>query len=141
MKKNIALISIAFLTLFAHNFATAQSSFSQAVKTCETYSKEGIINHNSEAFNLLITLKQNKKNDKCIYKEKIYQDKDYQMLTCEFKQKHLGFISESMDKFGKIYYKEIAKNPIFEAKLTTNAEVFQKYLADPEICKITYSKK
>ena len=35
---------------------------------------------------------------------------------------------------------ELDKNKIFEAKLTTNYEVFQKYLSNPNTCEITYSK-
>ena len=77
----------------------------------------------------------------CIYKEKIFQGKNYQLLTCEFTQNELNYISNSMQRFNDTFRVQIAKNRIFEAKLTTNGEVFQKYLANPSYCKITHSKK
>ncbi|MBR5303656.1 MAG: hypothetical protein IKU37_02385 [Candidatus Gastranaerophilales bacterium] len=140
MKKSFLIMISALLFVLSIYSAYAQSNFSQAIKTCENYSKNGSIKHNGEIFNLQITLTK-AKNDKCIYREKIHQDKKHQTLTCEFKQIQQDFISDSMSRFNKIFEKEIAKNDIFEAKLTTNAEVFQKYLVDPQYCKITYSKK
>ena len=75
------------------------------------------------------------------YKEKIYQGREYQMLTCNFDEGQLPFMSKSMEKFSETFKKQLAKNPIFEAKMTTNGEVFQKYLANPKYCTITHSKK
>ena len=63
------------------------------------------------------------------------------MLTCEFNQTQQDFIANSMTRFSDMFKKQIEKNRIFEAKLTTNGEVFQKYLANPQYCKITHSKK
>lgn len=140
MRKRVLITISATLFIFSAFIANAQISFPQAIKTCENYSKEGSISHNGEVFNLLITLSK-ARNNKCIYKEKIYQNKEFQMLTCEFNQTQQDFISDSMNNFNEKFKKEIAKNNIFEAKLTTNAEVFQKYLADPQYCEITYSKK
>lgn len=131
---------LASLVLITNNTALAQLPFSEAVATCETYSQEGSIEHSGETFDLLITLNKSKGGG-CIYKEKIYQNKNYQMLTCEFNKNQLSYISNSMKKFSKEFEKQIAKNKIFEAKLTTNGEVFQKYLANPNYCKITHSKK
>lgn len=139
--KKIAILSV--LTLFTFLFfncgAQIQNSFPQAIATCENYSKQGSIAHNNEIFNLLITL--DKKGDKCVYKEKIYQNKDYQMLTCNFEQSQLEFLSKSMQEYNTTFKKQILKNDIFEAKMTTNGEIFQKYLIDPKYCKITHSKK
>lgn len=140
MKKILSFTLIAVLTLVLSIKTIAQSTFSKAIKTCESYSQDGSIMHNGEKFNVLITLDK-AKNDKCIYKEKIYQDKKYQMLTCEFNQTQQDFIADSMTRFNDMFKKEIAKNRIFEAKLTTNGEVFQKYLVNPQYCKITHSKK
>ena len=63
------------------------------------------------------------------------------MLTCNFDKDQLLFMSDSMEKYSGIFKKELAKNKIFEAKMTTNGEVFQKYLANPKYCRITTSKK
>lgn len=138
--KKIFLALTVFLFTSLILVANAQIQFYEAIKNCQEYKKDGSITRQAETFNILITLNK-AKGDKCIYKEKIYQNKEYQMLTCEFKQHHQDFISDSMKNFNNKYKNEISKNSIFEAKLTTNVEVFQKYLVDPAICNITYSKK
>ena len=138
MKKIFLITTIAFLIATTF-YANAQSNFIQAIKNCENYSKSGSITRNGETFNLLITLEKTK-NNKCIYKEGIYQNKNSQVLTCHFNQTQQDFIAKSMYNFTEKYKQEIAKNDIFEAKLTTNVEVLQNYLANPEICTITQSK-
>ena len=139
--KKILIIGFVFLTLISTIFCSisiAQTEFSKALRTCETYRQDGSITHNGEVFDLTITL--DKSRNKCVYKEKIYQGKKYQMLTCNFENGQLPAIADSMEKFTNFYKKEIAKNKIFEAKMTTNGEVFQKYLANPKYCTITHSK-
>lgn len=140
MKKNfiITFVFVAFISLIFCGVSIAQTDFSKALRTCETYRQDGSITHNGEVFNLTITL--DKSRNKCVYKEKIYQGKKYQMLTCNFDSGQLPAMADSMDKFTNYYKKEIAKNKIFEAKMTTNGEVFQKYLANPKYCTITHSK-
>lgn len=139
--KKILIIGFVFLTLISTIFCSisiAQTEFSKALRTCETYRQDGSITHNGEVFDLTITL--DKSRNKCVYKEKIHQGKKYQMLTCNFENGQLPAIADSMEKFTDFYKKEIAKNKIFEAKMTTNGEVFQKYLANPKYCTITHSK-
>ena len=140
--KNLSLFLLLITVLFALTTEKnlAKSKFSQALKNCETYSQKGSITHNNEVFNISITLNKTFLN-KCVYKEKIYQDNNYQMLTCTFKQNQLDYISDSMSRFYETFRVQISKNPIFEAKLTTNGEIFQKYLIDQKYCKITHSKK
>mgnify|MGYP003518574584 FL=1 len=50
-------------------------------------------------------------------------------------------MSSSMEKFNSEFKKQIAKNKIFEAKMTSNGEIFNKYLANPQFCTITHSKQ
>ncbi len=141
MKKIFLVLSLLLLictTVFASAFP--KTNFSKAILNCDTYRQEGSVKHNNEVFNILITLKKNF-NNSCTYKEKIYQDDDYMLLTCTFKKGQMEFISNSMDRFYAELHNEINKNPIFEAKLTTNGEVFQKYLVNKDICQITHSKK
>lgn len=138
--KKFAIIALSLLIAgFISLKAYALLTFPQALATCEKYSKEGSIQYKNETFNLSISL--NKSKNKCVYKEKIYQDIGYQMLTCNFEKSQLDFLSKSMEEYNKAFRKEIAKNPIFEAKMTTNGQIFQKYLIDPQYCKITHSKK
>ena len=118
--------------------AYAKTKFASSMSTCQEYYQDGSIKHQNEFFNLTITLKP--KGDKCIYKEKIYQGEYYQMLTCKFNKQQQAFISDSMDRFYNAFKTQINKNPIFEAKLTSNAEVFQRYLVDQQYCEITHSK-
>ena len=141
MKKiSFLIILTVFCTVSGCYTAFAmQTNFSKALKTCEKFSQTGSIEKNNEVFNLLITLEK-AKNGKCVYKEKIYQGKEYQMLTCNFDEGQLPFMSSSMEKYSEIFKKELAKNNIYEAKLTSNGEVFQKYLANPKYCIITHSK-
>ena len=141
MKKALFfIISIICTTLGICSVYAMQTKFSKALLTCENFSQTGSIERNNEVFNILVTLEKTK-NGKCIYKEKIYQGKEYQMLTCNFNEGQLPFMSKSMEKYSEIFKKQLAKNPIFEAKMTTNGEIFQKYLANPEYCSITHSKK
>ena len=42
----------------------------------------------------------------------------------------------ALDKFTKAYEKFIAKNRIHEAKLTNNAEIFEKYLINQKYCNV-----
>ena len=142
MKKffiNIALVLMTFVAI--NQIACAQLPFAQAIATCEEYNQEGTIEFSGEAFNLTITLNKAKKGDKCIYKEKIHQNKSYQMLTCQFSKNQLSALSNSMTRFNQEFKKQIDKNRIFEAKMTTNGEIFQKYLVNPNYCNITHSKK
>ena len=139
MKKILFLFIIfSFICSFGVAFAM-QTNFSRALSTCENYSQHGSIAHEGEIFNILVTLE--KKADKCVYKEKIYQGKEYQMLTCHFDKEQLPAMTKSMEKYSELFKKELAKNKIFEAKMTTNGEVFNKYLANPKYCQITHSKK
>ena len=141
MKKIFISVALAILAISPlKSSAEAYLNFPSAVATCEKYSQEGAIEYGNEYFNLLITLEK-KKGDTCIYKEKIYQGRNYQLLTCKFSPTELSYISNSMQRFNDTFKTQIAKNRIFEAKLTTNGEVFQKYLANPNYCKITHSKK
>jgi hypothetical protein len=89
---------------------------------------------------VLITLEKGKKN-KCIYKEKIYQGGNFHLLSCKFDSQDLANISSSMKKYNEVFRKQIAKNYIFSAKMTSNGEIFQTYLANPQYCEITNSKQ
>lgn len=137
MKKS--LLVLLFMTFCLTNISIA-AEFPQALKTCEKFSQVGSASYNNEIFNISITLDK-AKNGKCVYKEKIYQGKDYQMLTCNFDSGQLPALSASMETYNNKYKKEISKNKIFEAKMTTNADVFQKFLSNPKYCTITHSKK
>ncbi len=142
MKKILTLLILLLLSAFIYTEVSANGilSFSTAVKTCEKYAKSEDIERNGEIFNISVVLEKNK-NNKCTYKEKISQGSDWELLTCNFEQGQLNFISNSMLKFSQTFAKQIAKEPIFEAKMTTNGEIFQKYLANPKYCTITHSKK
>lgn len=126
------------LMLFCITSATAQNTFTQSLRTCEKYSQLGGVNHQGEFYNILITLEKTKKA--CVYKEKIYQNSGYQMLTCNFQMGQLSALADSMDKFTTAYAKPIAKNKIYEAKLTSNGEIFEQYLINPKYCQVTKSK-
>ena len=138
--KKFAFLSIifCFLACNASTFASGVK-FYDALKTCETFEQLGAIPYKSEVFDLKINIE--KKRDKCVYTEKISQGKDYHMMTCNFKMEELEYLSNSMRRFAEAYAKEMEKNRIFEAKMTTNADIYNKYLADPKYCKITNSLK
>lgn len=141
MKKiSLLLLFFCFIFLGMYSKLNAQSTFYQALKTCENYKQEGVVEHDREFFTIQVTL-QKARNNKCVYSEKISQGKDYQTLTCNFDMAQLPFLSDSMERFNNTFKTEIAKNRIFEAKMTTNGEIFQKYLIDKKYCQITHSKK
>lgn len=138
-KTTLYVLSLALLFFVSAVKANAQTEFIKAISTCEKYSQDGSITRNGETFDILITLNK-ARNGECIYKEKIYQGKESQTLNCTFNKNQLEFIKNSMTEFTKTFSKQISKNRIFEAKLTTNGEVFQKYLVNPNYCNITTSK-
>ncbi len=137
MKKlltGLFMVSVVFLS----GISNAENSFTTALKTCAKYSQQGGAMHSGQYYNILITLDKNRNN--CVYKEKIYQDSGYQMLTCNFKKSDLEYLSGSMSNFTTVYKDQVDKNKIYEAKLTNNFEIFEKYLINPKYCKITMSK-
>ena len=126
------LTALLFFSFCAN--CLAQNSFSKALETCEEYILNGTGNAGNDIYDISISLKP--KGKVCVYKEKIYQGKDVRTLNCEFEKNQLGFISESMRRYNETYKREIAMNPIFEAKMTSNTEIFQKYLMNPSYCKM-----
>ncbi len=140
MKKScLFVIFIAVFCIFGIACAKEELTFPQALKTCETYSQNGSAAHQNTTFNLNISLE--KKANKCVYKEKISLGKEYELLTCNFSMSDLEAMSKYMQDYNNVFKNEIAKNKIFGAKMTSNALVFQKYIADPKNCQITHSKK
>lgn len=137
MKKNLLFIFIAstlFLGLF--NIAFAQTNFTKALSTCEEYSQKGIIVHQNEAYTVQVTLQKGKK-DNCVYKEKITIGQNIHLLTCTFNKMQTDNIAKTMNEFSEKYKTHMIKNPIFEAKLSTNAEIFQAYLTNHNYCQIS----
>jgi len=132
----LAFIFALFIMQTAPLFA--ETEFVKALRNCEKYSQLGGVEYEHTYYNILVTLEKNKKM--CTYKEKIYRDTGYQLLTCNFDMGLMNGIADSMDRFTNAYKKEMAKNKIFEAKLTLCAEVFENYLINGKYCKITSSK-
>ena len=136
MKKLFLYALILFVSTISISYA--EGSFTNSLRTCEKYSQLGGVSMGVEYYNILITLDKSKK--KCNYKEKIYQASGYQMLSCTFDMEQLPLLADSMDRFNTAYKKQVEKNKIYEAKLTNNAEIFEKFLINPKYCQITQSK-
>ena len=136
MKKILFLLA---MFLFGTLQAYCETDFINALNTCASFTQTGAIPYGGQVFNIMITLQKSK--GKCLYKEKIYQDIGYEQLACSFDNNQLKFISDSMKEFTETFKKEISKNKIFEAKLSSNGVVFQKYLVEPKYCQITHFKK
>lgn len=136
MKKNLFIIPIIGLVFTINNSVFAETAFSRAIATCDEYSQSGIIVQQNEAYSINVSLKKGKK-DKCIYKEQISIGKNVHTLTCNFNQNQTKDISQSMSEFSQRFKSQMQKNPIFESKLSTNSEIFQKYLVDPQYCVIS----
>ena len=138
MKKSLFVVFFIFCIFsFTLIKVSAQSPFPQALKTCETYSQTGGVSYEGNFYNISIDLEKTKKG--CTYKEKISQGKGYQVLVCNFDQETLPLLADSMDRYNKAFQKEISKNKIFEAKMTTNGEIFQNYLINPKFCQVLTS--
>ena len=138
MKKISLVLCLMALVALSTKAAVTTLSFPTALKTCENYSKTGGVTKQAQYFGITITL--NKSKNKCIYKEKISQGKDWELLTCVFEKEQLPAIADSMQRFNDAFKADIAKNTIFEAKMTTNGEIFNGYLTNPNVCKVTHSK-
>ena len=132
----VFLLVIVF-SIFSPVFA--ENNFSKALRNCGKYTKNGVIPYKNQNFNVSISLEKNLKGA-CIYKEKVYQSSGFELLTCNFNKNQLPIIADSMERYNQYYKNQIAQNDIFEAKMTTNGEVFGEYLANPAICNITYKK-
>lgn len=141
MKKISLLVCLVLLyaCCVCHIAYSASSSFSYSLKSCQKYSKSADITRNGETYNMTITL--DNKGNNCIYKEHVSQGPDFATLTCTFPKDALSFLSSTMEKYNDDFKVQIQKEPIFEAKMTNNNIIFQKYLADPHYCKITNSNK
>ena len=119
--------------------ALAASAFPTALKTCESFSQQGSVMHNSGYYKIDVSL--SKDRNKCTYKEKITHDADWDLLKCSFDMSIMSEIADSMQKFNDIFKTDIAKNPVFGFKMSTNSEVLNTYLVDPKYCSITTSRK
>ncbi len=137
--KKIQIAVFIFFSVCTFLQVYAENNFSKALRNCDNYTKEGVIPFNNQNFNISISLNKNMKGV-CVYKEKIHQPIGYQLLTCNFSKGQLPHIADSMERYNQFFKKEIAQNNIFEAKMSTNGEVFKDYLANPAICNITYKK-
>ncbi len=141
MKKSYLFFClVAVFVFFTCSVSFAKdSAFSTAIETCQKYSKSGDIARNGEVYNLLITLEN--KGNHCQYKEKITYGTNYSLLTCNFPKSALSYLANSMREYNDNFQPQIAKDNIYEAKLTNNYYIFEKYLANPQYCSITGSKK
>lgn len=140
MKNNylfLCLVAVIFIFTCPGSLAK-DSTFSKAIETCQKYSKSGDIARNGEVYNLLITLEN--KGNHCQYKEKITYGVNYSLLTCNFPKTSLSYLANSMREYNDNFQAQIAKDNIYEAKLTNNYYIFEKYLANPQYCNITGSK-
>lgn len=138
MKKTLTLFFV--FVLYTAVGAFAETNFQKALTNCSSYSQKGAISYEGVSYPIEIYL-QKSKGDICTYKEKIYLDDSFELLTCNFNKNQLQFVTNSMKEYSELIKGEIAKNKIFEAKLTSNGVIFQKYLIEPNICKITTSVK
>ena len=134
MKKTIIL---SLVILFSTMQAFCETQFTKALTNCSPYSINGTIPFQGEVYNLKISLQKSK--GLCNYKERIFQDTGYQELVCNFNTEQTKSIAASMAEFSTKYKNQLEKNKIFEAKLTSNPVVFEKYLINPSICEITQS--
>ena len=137
MKKifSFMVLSLLFMSGIANSM---ENTFPEALKTCQKYSKTQDLVRYGSVFTLSITL-ENKANG-CVYKEKISQGQDYNLMTCTFPKNTLSVLSDLMSEYNKQYKTQIAKENIFEAKMTNNYTIMEKYLANPKYCKITANR-
>lgn len=137
MKKSFLYLCLVILLLFGFSASALceELSFSDALKTCKKYYKQQELPRFGTSFTLTISLEN--KSGNCVYKEKISQGEDYNLLTCNFPKTSLDFISKTMEDYNAQYKTEIAKEKIFEAKMSSSNVMMDKYLGDPKYCKIT----
>ena len=141
MKKSLFLLSVLLFTMFFNINAYAdESNFARALRTCNPYILDDSLTRNGQTFNIAVSLEKSKKKS-CIYKEKIYQGIEYQMLTCDINNDNLSQIADIMEKHYQNHKQEIQKERIFEAKMTSNNELLKTFLSDPKRCNITYASK
>ncbi len=141
MKKSLFFLSLSLFGLLLNIPVFAESNFAHALRTCEPYLLDGSLVRNGQKFNIAVTLEKSKKKKTCIYKEKIYQGIEYQMLTCNINYEQLPQLADLMDKHYNEHKAEIMKEKIFEAKMTSNEDILKTYLTNTNFCNITYSSR
>ena len=139
-KSFFALLVLVFTFLFSQNITFGQTAFLEALNSCNPYTQEGMLSHKGVMYNIVISLKK-LKDGKCQYKESISQINKVNTLTCKFNETQINYITDSMKRFYSTFEEEIAKNRIYEAKLTTNGEIFQEILINKTYCTIEESSK
>jgi len=139
--KNLFVYTLfaGLICTLSSNVAFGETNFSRAIATCENFKQSEILIHQNEAYNVTVTLEKNKKNQ-CVYQEKITIGKNIHLLTCSFGQKEMKHISQLMSDFSNRFKVHMQNHPLYEAKLSTNSEIFQKYLTDNTYCKISGSQ-
>ena len=135
--KKIAILSFVF-SFFLLNTNAFASDFSKAIKTCAPFSAVEDIYKTNAIVNLKITLE--KKGNKCIYKENITFSAGSHLMTCMFEQSDLETISLAMEEYYRADKAALDRNKIFQAKMTSNDRLFEKYLTNPKYCNIAADK-
>lgn len=139
MKKNFIFCLVLFFLISTTLVSfSKESEFSKAIKTCQNYTKNQDIIRGGEFFNIKVSLEN--KGNACVYKEKISQGDEFFVLTCNFSKNVLNYLSGQMEIYNDTYKNQIAKENIFEAKMTNNPAILDKYLSNPQYCNITTSK-
>ena len=139
MKKSLLVIFV--FTSFCLSAIAEDISFPAALKNCDKFHITDSASYNGMFYDVTISLDKTK--NYCVYKEKIAKTaKEYSLLTCNFDMRLMDTLSQKMQKFNDKYKKELAKKPLFRAKMTSNKEIFEEYIVNPAYCKVTtYPKK
>ena len=139
MKRNF-LITLTLLVCAMAVYATGSvDKFIYALRNCSQYRELGTINVEG------ITAQSSKsisgwQNEKCIYKENLIISGMNTNVTCRFSRPQIKEISSVADAYFltlKYSNEGVDTSSLEAAKNTPLANVFNKYLQDPQVCTIS----
>lgn len=112
--------------------AKNNKSFVQALSTCSEYSESGVVNSDGIDVNSEKRI-LGKKDDKCVYEEKISVANYNMTITCSFTDSQIQELTSVMNAYEVLSFSDdklanSSENPVVKA--------WNKYLQDTSVCVI-----
>ena len=131
MKKYIYLFVVLMISVGIVS-AKNNKSFVQALSSCSEYSESGVVNSDGIDVNSEKRI-LGKKDDKCVYEEKISVANYNMTITCSFTDSQIQELTSVMNAYEVLSFSDdklanSSENPVVKA--------WNKYLQDTSVCVI-----
>lgn len=131
MKKYVYLFAVL---MFSIGFVYAQNnkSFVQALSDCSDYFESGIINADGVDLSSEKRI-VGKKDNKCVYEEKISVSNYNMTITCSFTEPQIQELTSVMNAYEVLSY---SNEKLSDASENPVVKTWNKYLNDSSVCVI-----